>query len=111
MLQQALASRRVAIDRSRLTESDSAARPETRAVTAAARLPRVVLSWPYRETRAVVEPQPVPQVRGRSVREAALALHRCGFRVTLRGLGRVSRTVPPAGENAQPGTTVVVWAE
>ncbi len=38
-------------------------------------------------------------VAGRSVREAALALHRRGFRVSLHGMGRVTRTVPGAGSD------------
>jgi hypothetical protein len=48
---------------------------------------------------------------GRSVREAALALHRRGLRMSLRGLGRVVRTAPAAGEAAPPGASVTVWAE
>jgi hypothetical protein len=31
--------------------------------------------------------------------------------VNLHGLGRVSRTAPPGGEPALPGTAVTVWAE
>ncbi|MGH7516743.1 MAG: PASTA domain-containing protein, partial [Gemmatimonadales bacterium] len=53
---------------------------------------------------------PVPEVHGASVREAALALHRLGFQVDLRGLGRVARTSPAAGQSAAAGSTVVVWA-
>ncbi|MBA2458284.1 MAG: PASTA domain-containing protein [Gemmatimonadales bacterium] len=52
----------------------------------------------------------MPNVTGYSVRDAALALHRRGFRVGLRGTGRVARTAPEAGVQARPGTTVVVWA-
>jgi cell division protein FtsI (penicillin-binding protein 3) len=111
MLQQALASRRVAIDRSRLTDYDSATPRESHIVTTAARTPRVVVPWPYRSTDSGIESRTIPEVSGYSVREAALALHRAGFRVSLRGLGRVSRTVPPSGETALPGSTVVVWAE
>lgn len=111
MLQQALASRRVAIDRSRLTDLDSTSRTKPHTATTAARTPRVVLHWPYQRVDSVLAPRPVPEVNGHSVREAALALHRRGFRVSLRGLGRVSRTAPPGGETAMPGTTVVVWAE
>ena len=74
-------------------------------------LARVVLSWPYDVADVKVKPLPVPEVAGQSVREAALALHRRGFRVNLRGLGRVSRTAPPGGEPALPGTAVTVWAE
>jgi cell division protein FtsI (penicillin-binding protein 3) len=111
MLQQALASRRVAIDRSRLTVRDKAFRKEPSPATSAVSLTRVVLSWPYQITEPKVKPLPIPDLAGESVREAALALHRRGFRVNLRGMGRVSRTAPPAGEPAQPGTAVSVWAE
>jgi cell division protein FtsI (penicillin-binding protein 3) len=111
MLQQALASRRVAIDRSRLAEPDSPAvrTPQTRAAPAG--MSRIVLAWPYYSTESTPKPLAVPQVAGRPVREAALALHRRGFRVALHGLGRVSRTQPAGGETAMPGTAVTVWAE
>jgi cell division protein FtsI (penicillin-binding protein 3) len=111
MLQQALASRRVAIDRSRFADFDTASPRESRTSSTAARTPRQVVSWPYRRVDSVSTARPIPRVDGRSVREAALALHRQGFRVSLRGLGRVSRSDPLAGEPATPGTTVVLWAE
>ncbi|HEX6617797.1 MAG TPA: penicillin-binding transpeptidase domain-containing protein [Gemmatimonadales bacterium] len=111
MLQQALASRRVAIDRGRLAATEEAP-PETRAPVAAAPGPAPVLvTLPYRAPEADSALRPVPDVAGRSIREAALALHRRGFRVDLRGLGRVARTVPGAGENARPGSPVLVLAE
>ena len=88
MLQQALASRRVAIDRGRLAARDSTG-PETPAPFARpAGPPPVVVSLPYRAPQQSDAPRPVPDVAGRSIREAALALHRRGFRVSLRGLGR-----------------------
>jgi cell division protein FtsI (penicillin-binding protein 3) len=111
MLQQALASRRVAIDRSRLAPQDSTAPRPRRAPTAPAGIPRVLLSWPYQQDRQSVPPTAVPDVIGRPVREATLALHRRGFRVSLRGLGVVSRTAPTGGEIAKPGAAVAVWAE
>jgi cell division protein FtsI (penicillin-binding protein 3) len=111
MLQQALASRRVAIDRSRLTVRDNRVRGEAGPAASPVSMARVVLSWPYDVANLKVKPLPVPEVAGQSVREAALALHRRGFRVNLRGLGRVSRTAPPGGEPALPGTAVTVWAE
>ena len=111
MLQQALASRRVAIDRSRLTPRDSASPRAQRPTASPAGLSRVVLSWPYQPDRQSAVTRAVPEVAGRSVREAALALHRRGFRVSLRGLGRVTRTLPAAGENAKAGTAVIVWAD
>jgi membrane peptidoglycan carboxypeptidase len=111
MLQQALASRRVAIDRSRLAEPDSATLRTPRARVPPAGMSRIVLTWPYYSTESTLKPLAVPQVAGRPVREAALALHRRGFRVALHGLGRVSRTLPAGGETAKPGTAVSVWAE
>jgi cell division protein FtsI (penicillin-binding protein 3) len=111
MLQQALASRRVAIDRSRLAPRDSAAPRAEQPLADSAGMSRVVLSWPHQPAALSARPLPVPNVAGRPVREAALALHRRGFRVTLRGLGRVSRTQPSGGETAAPGSAVIVWAE
>jgi cell division protein FtsI (penicillin-binding protein 3) len=112
MLQQALASRRVAIDRGRLTARDSVEPEATKPLAAApAGPPPVVVTLPYRAPEISTAARPVPDVAGRSIREAALALHRRGFRVNLRGLGRVVRTVPGAGENARPGSAVLVLAE
>jgi cell division protein FtsI (penicillin-binding protein 3) len=111
MLQQALASRRVAIDRSRLTVHDNRLRGESGPAASPVSMARIVLSWPYNAAEVKVKPLPVPEVAGQSVREAAFALHRRGFRVNLHGLGRVSRTTPPGGEPALPGTAVTVWAE
>jgi cell division protein FtsI (penicillin-binding protein 3) len=112
MLQQALASRRVAIDRGRLAAQDTiepvARRPLEEAPPGP---PPVVVTLPYRAPQPSTTPRPVPDVGGQSIREAALALHRRGFQVNLRGLGRVVRTVPAAGENARPGSSVLVLAE
>jgi cell division protein FtsI (penicillin-binding protein 3) len=111
MLQQALASRRVAISHSRAAVYRQPSVRKPRILTTAARLPRVVISLPHRDSKPLASPRPVPEVTGQNVREAALALHRKGFRVSLRGLGRVRSTVPPAGETTSPGTTVLVIAD
>jgi cell division protein FtsI (penicillin-binding protein 3) len=112
MLQQALASRRVAIDRGRLAPGDLRAAPAaTAAVGATASRAVAVVSWPYRASAKVAEPVAVPSVAGRTLREAALALHRRGFRMSLRGMGRVLRTTPEAGASAPPGASVTVWAQ
>jgi beta-lactam-binding protein with PASTA domain len=71
----------------------------------------VIVKLPFRPPPASAAPRAVPDVAGRSIREAALALHRRGFQVTLHGLGRVVRTVPGAGESARPGSSVMVLAE
>ena len=112
MLQQALASRRVAIDRGRLAPGE--ARVPTTPVAApgtAVSKPVTAVSWPYRPAAAESDPVTVPSVVGRSVRDAALALHRRGFRMSLRGMGRVLRTVPEAGETAPREASVTVWAQ
>jgi cell division protein FtsI (penicillin-binding protein 3) len=113
MLQQSLASRRVAIDRGRLAPPEVLVAPnlESPAIASSARRPVLVVEWPYEPPDSQPGPVPVPSVSGRSVREAALALHRRGFRMSLRGLGRVVRTDPVAGGAARPGASVTVWAE
>ncbi|MGH7498247.1 MAG: penicillin-binding transpeptidase domain-containing protein, partial [Gemmatimonadales bacterium] len=111
MLQQALASRRVAIDRGRLAARDSVVDEEPKIDAAPVGKPAVVIPWPSRPEEPSTSPLPVPSVAGRTVREAALALHRRGFRVNLQGVGRVVRTEPPEGENARPGTSVLVITE
>jgi membrane peptidoglycan carboxypeptidase len=112
MLQQALASRRVAIDRGRLAPGEAGAAPIPLAAagTTASR-PVTVVSWPYRASPKVAQQVTVPSLAGRSMREAALALHRRGFRMSLRGMGRVVRTAPEAGAAAPPGASVTVWAQ
>jgi cell division protein FtsI (penicillin-binding protein 3) len=113
MLEQALASRRVAINRSRLAPRDTsgtiAAAPATPGTEAAA--PVVAVGWPYEPPDSTPGARAVPNVTGRSVREAALALHRRGFRMSLQGMGRVSRTAPAPGHLARPGSSVAVWAD
>jgi cell division protein FtsI (penicillin-binding protein 3) len=112
MLEQALASRRVAIDRGRLAAREAPVlAPDPSGEGAATARPPVVLPWPYHPSDSTPVPRPVPDVTGRSVREAALALHRRGFRMSLRGLGRVVRTEPAAGATARAGTSVAVWAQ
>jgi cell division protein FtsI (penicillin-binding protein 3) len=114
MLQQALASHRVAINRSALATTESARAPEPRAsvtpLPVAARPPAVVVPWPVPGPSSPPRSVPVPDVQGASVREAALALHRLGFRVVLRGTGSVARTSPAAGQSVSQGSTVILWA-
>jgi cell division protein FtsI (penicillin-binding protein 3) len=111
MLQQALASRRIGIDRSRLTTRHETPTRAPRPIDTLTGTSRVVLSWPHQPPRRDRISSPIPDIIGRPVREAVYALHRRGFRVTLRGLGEVSRTMPPAGQTAVAGTPVTVWAE
>jgi cell division protein FtsI (penicillin-binding protein 3) len=111
MLEQALASQRVAIDRARLAAPDSAASAETPSASMPAGRPVVALSLPYHPSDSVTIARPIPDVAGRSIREAALALHRRGFQVGLRGLGKVVGTEPAAGQSAARGSSVTIWAE
>jgi cell division protein FtsI (penicillin-binding protein 3) len=112
MLDQALAARTIAIDRSRFA---SRAAPDTASVARADQpepAPSVVLRWPV---GAVQPPSqlrlPVPNTVGTSTRRAVLALHRRGFEVDLRGSGTVTRTAPAPGDSALTGGSVTVWAE
>ena len=112
MLEQALASHRVAINRGRLAPRDSSAGPDPDPAPASSppNAPVVAVGWPYQPPDSTPGLRPVPDVTGRSVREAALALHRRGFRMSLQGMGRVTRTVPAPGQQLRPGTSVAVWA-
>jgi len=122
VLEQALAARDVAIDRARLGGVPGLA-PGARgsavdAATLAEPLPDddavapYVVTWPHEPARAGPVPRrAVPDVRGRPLRAAALALHRRGFQVQLRGWGRAARTVPAAGDSAAVGSSVTLFAE
>jgi cell division protein FtsI (penicillin-binding protein 3) len=113
MLEQSLASRRVAIDRARLT-GDTGTRIVPRGAQGAVEeIPRqtVVVSWPQVTDSTRPAPVTVPSVTGQGARAAVLALHRRGLHVDLRGTGRVTRMDPAAGSTLAPGGTVTVWAE
>jgi cell division protein FtsI (penicillin-binding protein 3) len=111
MLEQALAAQRVAIDRARLAAPDSSASVDLPPAMAPRGRPVIALTWPYHSSDSVAGPRTIPDVAGRSIREAALALHRRGFQVGLRGLGQVVRTEPAAGQIAARGSSVIIWAE
>lgn len=111
MLEQALAARTVALDRSRLSTPTPVA-VERAPLTDDAGVVPYVVAWPYRPDSAVAGAQRVvPDVADRTVRAAVHALHRRGFRAALRGWGRVVRTDPPAGARAPAGALVTVFAE
>lgn len=112
MLQQALAARSVAIDRSRLTVREETAAspgvvPEVEATRAV-----VSVSWPYHPDSVTTRDlQAVPEVVGLPVRRAVTALHRRGFKIILHGLGEVARVTPEQGDSVRVGGTVVLWAQ
>ena len=113
MIEEALAARRSAIDRSRLAgpaEAVAAAAPSEAAM--APEPAAVVLTLPVaRDTTAPPGPRPVPDVTGNTIRQAAATIHRRGFRVALRGSGKVVRTTPAAGDSLRYGASVTLWAE
>jgi len=113
MLEQALAARTVAIDRARLS---NVAMTVDDVGTAPLQEPDgivpYVVQWPYRPDTSQQQPErAVPSVAGMPLREAARALHRQGFRVVVKGWGVVDHTWPVAGEKAEAGSTVTVFAE
>jgi cell division protein FtsI (penicillin-binding protein 3) len=109
MLEQALAARTVALDRARLSNAVPAAAP-TPLRDDGGVVPYVV-PWPYRpDTAAGAERRRVPDVAGRTLRDAARTLHRRGFRVALRGWGLAEHTWPAAGDSARVGSLVTLFA-
>jgi len=113
MLEQALASRYIALDRGRLggTTAAVAARLPAPApkVDAVASVTRV--TWPYRapdstEAKGVAS---VPDVSGRGVRAAVLTLHQRGFHARVKGSGVAVRTDPVAGSPVSVGAVVTIW--
>jgi cell division protein FtsI (penicillin-binding protein 3) len=109
MLEQALAARQIAIDRSQLVTVDSAPAAADSAGAAPAP-PPVVFAWPDAgRDSADPAPLPVPDVRGADVRRAVRTLHQRGFRVALHGLGTVVRSEPDPGARAPRGSTISIW--
>ncbi len=110
MLEQALATRTVALDRARLSKvAPTAARAPLEEPDG---LVPYVVSLPYAPDSAQAQPaRNVPEVTGRSLRDAARTLHRRGFRVVVKGWGVVHHTWPAAGERAAAGSTVTLFAE
>ncbi len=113
MLEQALASRFIAIDRARLGGTTAAVATQLPApaprVEAVAPVARV--AWPVRQRDTTVARgvATVPDVSGRGVRAAVLAMHQQGFRASVKGTGRAARTDPAGGASARTGTVVTIW--
>ena len=109
MLQQALSSHRVAIDRSRLAASRTRGPAPTTETSTPPGALTIVVPWPASAAESAAPSLPVPDVQGVTVREAALLLHGTGSGVDLRGTGLVAGTSPGPGEETRPGATVIVW--
>lgn len=125
MLLQALSARKSVLDRGALADADGTTGPasESGAARAAPARPPGRTAGDDRPARTtavrlpVPAPAParalyvlVPDVNGKSVRPATLALHQRGFRVRVEGGGRVIRSVPSAGDSLPAGKTVVLYA-
>jgi len=109
MLEQALAARTVALDRARLSNVAPAERAPLEEPDGV--VPYLV-PWPYVPDSAQPRVErSVPDVTGKSLREAARTLHQRGFHVVLKGWGVVHHTWPAAGERAPAGSTVTMFAE
>ena len=114
ILEAALATPAVALDRGRLSRRAAPLAPEPPALVSAPPAGGTAsLAWPLRDsgTGGAAVARSVPDVTGQSLRAAARALHRSGFQVRIRGWGTVTGTTPAAGEAAGAGSTVVVRAE
>ncbi len=112
MLEQALAARTVALDRARLANVAPAVDRSTSTLEEPDGVVPYVVSWPYVPDTVAAQPdQVIPDVSGKSLRDAAHALHRRGFRVVIKGWGVIHHTWPAAGEHAAAGTTVTMFAE
>jgi hypothetical protein len=57
------------------------------------------------------DPQLMPDLRGASAREAAIAAARRGLVVELRGSGRVVAQLPEPGTEIEPGSSCVLTLE
>ena len=122
ILEAALATPGVTVDRNRLAEVARrrravAGREADSAATAsgggeeAAPVTDVTLAWPSpAAVRGAPGSRPVPDVSGLSLRAAARALHQQGFEVRLEGWGKVATTEPAAGSAAPAGSLVTVRA-
>jgi cell division protein FtsI (penicillin-binding protein 3) len=117
VLEQALASRHIAIDRRRLASvtpgiADAAPRGVSRADVV---VPVARVAVPLKAGKAgkagesAGVPVVIPEVAGQGVRAAVLELHRRGVKVSLRGTGTAVRTEPSAGTAVREGSTVVLW--
>ena len=111
MLEEALTSRNRALDFNQLALRGAAVAPgvpESPAAAPEPEVPVVAVPWPPDGKPPAAPPAAVPDVAGLSVRAAALALHRSGFRVMLEGSGTAVSSRPAAGASAPRGTTVTV---
>ena len=110
ILEAALATPAVALDRARLSRRRAPA--TVTAAPAADPAVAVRVPWPLPADSDTTAPsRPVPDVTGQTLRAAARALHHSGFRVRVQGTGVVVGTSPAAGASTPAGAIIVVRAE
>ncbi|HEU4454628.1 MAG TPA: penicillin-binding transpeptidase domain-containing protein, partial [Longimicrobium sp.] len=114
-LQAILAARSSTLDRSALLairgSQPAAPRRDEAAATAGREGTYVFLSnevAPQDRPRSAAAAVPVPDLSGRTMREAARRLHALGFRVKVRGGGTVRETMPAAGALLPRGDTLTI---
>jgi cell division protein FtsI (penicillin-binding protein 3) len=125
ILEAALATPGVTVDRGRLAEVAKQRRPVAQPglpggedgaaangrAEEAAPVSDVVVAWPPSAApRDSTSPRTVPDVAGLTLRAAARVLHQHGFEVRVEGWGKVAGTSPAAGSAAPAGSTVTVRA-
>lgn len=111
ILEAALATPDVTLDRSRLSRRQAPEEPEPPAGAPRGAAPAVV-EWPIEPKDSTpVGMVAVPPVLGLDVRAAVRALHRSGFRVKVEGWGRAAGTAPATGARAPAGSTVILRTE
>ena len=111
MLEEALTSRNRALDFNQLALRGAAVAPglpEPPPASPEPEVPVVAVPWPSDGRSPAAPPATVPDVAGLSVRAAAYALHRSGFRVMLDGTDTAVSSRPAAGASAPRGSTVTV---
>lgn len=105
VLEQVLAGRSGALDRTRLAIDHSGGRGAP--AVGGGTVP-FVTPWPVEPESPSPSRRTVPDVRGLSPRTAAQRLHAAGLRVRLEGWGRVVATRPGAGAAVDVGALVTV---
>ncbi|NIP82392.1 MAG: PASTA domain-containing protein [Gemmatimonadetes bacterium] len=110
----ALAARATPLDRRAMAAAAPDPAPVRGAGVSAAWLPPAPGPFVFRtdagppERPAVAEDLRVPDVRGRSARDAVTRLHASGFRTRVAGVGTVQGMTPAAGTAAARGSLVVL---
>jgi cell division protein FtsI (penicillin-binding protein 3) len=105
VLEQVLAARSDALDRTRLAMGRSEGTPAP--AVGGGTVP-YVSPWPVTVATREQGSRTVPDIRGLSLREAFQTLHAAGLRGKLEGWGRVATTTPRAGKRVEAGDLITI---